>query len=131
MELAGYLMGGLVRNKEEDKKVASTNDQRRTGGSTRFKGKGGCLAFMSYVTEEVKPKEIKDVPIVSDFADVFPDELPGIPTDRDVEFMIDLIPGTAPIAKALYRLAPTELKELKKQLDELRKKGFIRPSLSP
>ncbi|XP_076931759.1 uncharacterized protein LOC143597019 [Bidens hawaiensis] len=67
----------------------------------------GCLAFMAYVTEESKPKEIKDVPIVSEFSDVFPDELPGIPPNREVEFRIDLMPGTAPIAKSPYRLALT------------------------
>ncbi|XP_076958127.1 uncharacterized protein LOC143633766 [Bidens hawaiensis] len=90
-----------------------------------------CLAFMAYVTEESKPKEIKDVAIVSEFSNVFSNELPGIPPNREVEFRIDLMPGTAPIAKSPYRLAPTEIKELKKQLDELLEKGFIRPSSSP
>ncbi|XP_076909031.1 uncharacterized protein LOC143566144 [Bidens hawaiensis] len=89
----------------------------------------GCLAFMAYVTKEPEPKKIEEVPIVSEFKDVFPDELPGIPTDREVEFRIDLVPGTTPIAKSPYRLAPTEIKELKKQLDELLKKGFIRPNV--
>ncbi|XP_076951065.1 uncharacterized protein LOC143624232 [Bidens hawaiensis] len=84
----------------------------------------GCLAFMAYVTEESKPKEIKSVPVDSDFSNVFLDELPGIPPDREVEFRIDLILGTAPIAKAPYLLAPTEMKELKKQLDELLEKRF-------
>ncbi|XP_074267457.1 uncharacterized protein LOC141590795 [Silene latifolia] len=65
------------------------------------------------------------------YADVFPDELPGIPPERDVEFAIDLVPGTGPIAKAPYRMAPIELQELKKQLDEMIEKGFIRPSASP
>ncbi|XP_076956140.1 uncharacterized protein LOC143631186 [Bidens hawaiensis] len=82
----------------------------------------GCLAFIAYVTEESKPKEIKDVPIVSEFPDVFPDELSRIPPNREVEFIMDLMPGTAPIAKSPYRLAPTEMKELKKQLDGLLKK---------
>ena len=91
----------------------------------------GCLAFMAYVTKETEPKDLKDVPIVAEFPDVFPDELPGIPPNREVEFRIDLMPNTSPISKSPYRLAPTEMKELKKQLEELLEKGFIRPSSSP
>jgi hypothetical protein len=71
------------------------------------------------------------VSIVRDFPDVFPDDLPGIPPTRKVEFQIDLIPGAAPVARAPYRLAPTELEELSKQLAELAEKGFIPPSSSP
>ncbi|XP_076938849.1 uncharacterized protein LOC143607199 [Bidens hawaiensis] len=78
-----------------------------------------CLAFMAFVTKEPEPKKIEEVPVVSEFKDVFPDELLGIPPDREVEFKIDLVQGTSPIAKSPYRLAPTEMKELKKQLDEL------------
>ncbi|XP_076921005.1 uncharacterized protein LOC143582284 [Bidens hawaiensis] len=74
----------------------------------------GCLAFMAYVTKEPESKKIEEVPIVLEFKDVFPDELPGIPPDLEVEFKIDLVPGTAPIAKSPYILAPTEMKELKK-----------------
>ncbi|GJR97309.1 putative reverse transcriptase domain-containing protein [Tanacetum coccineum] len=70
-------------------------------------------------------------PIVSEFQDVFPEELPGIPPIRDVEFNIELIPGAEPILKAPYRMAPIELKELKDQLQELLERGFIRPSVSP
>ncbi|XP_021980333.1 uncharacterized protein LOC110876469 [Helianthus annuus] len=68
---------------------------------------------------------------VCDFPDVFPKELPGLPPDREVEFTIDLIPGAELISKALYRMAPLELKELKEQLQELLELGFIRPSISP
>ncbi|WVZ79505.1 hypothetical protein U9M48_027077 [Paspalum notatum var. saurae] len=75
--------------------------------------------------------EIKEIPVVCDFPDVFPEELPGLPPDRDVEFRIDLIPGTAPVSKRPYRMAPDELKELKIQLQEQLDKGFIRPSSSP
>ncbi|GKA12446.1 putative reverse transcriptase domain-containing protein [Tanacetum coccineum] len=74
---------------------------------------------------------IHDQPIVSEFQDVFPEELPGIPPIRDVEFNIELIPGAEPISKAPYRMAPIELKELKDQLQELLERGFIRPSVSP
>ncbi|XP_071680185.1 uncharacterized protein [Lolium perenne] len=68
---------------------------------------------------------IEDVPVVCDFPDVFPNELPGMPPDRAVEFVIELEPGTAPISKRPYKMGPNELAELKKQLDELEKLGFI------
>nr|GEZ57744.1 hypothetical protein [Tanacetum cinerariifolium] len=76
-------------------------------------------------------KQVKDVPIVQDFTEVFPENLPGLPLDRPVECQIDLIPGAAPVARAPYRLAPSEMKELSEQLHELSDKGFIRPSSSP
>ena len=71
------------------------------------------------------------MPVVRDYPDVFPKELPGMPPDRDVEFIIDLLSGTGPIAKRPYRMSVDELAELKKQLDELISKGYIRPSASP
>jgi hypothetical protein len=74
---------------------------------------------------------VKKIPVVCEYADVFPDELPGIPPDRDIEFAIELQPGMAPISKRPYRMPPAELVELKKQLQELLDKGFIRPSTSP
>ncbi|WVZ89468.1 LOW QUALITY PROTEIN: hypothetical protein U9M48_035871 [Paspalum notatum var. saurae] len=74
---------------------------------------------------------IEKIPVVSDFPDVFPEELPGLPPDRDVEFAIELVPGTAPISRRPYRMASDELKELKVQLQEQLDKGFIRPSSSP
>jgi hypothetical protein len=74
---------------------------------------------------------LKKIPVVCDYADVFPDELPGMPPDRDVEFAIELQPRTTPISKRPYRIPPAELAELKKQLQELLDKGFIRPSTSP
>jgi hypothetical protein len=78
-----------------------------------------------------KAKEIIEVPVVCEFPDVFPDELLGLPPDRDVEFKIELIPGTAPISKRPYRMLPNELAELKTQLSELLQKGLIRHSSSP
>ncbi|GKD05334.1 putative reverse transcriptase domain-containing protein, partial [Tanacetum coccineum] len=66
-----------------------------------------------------------------DFPEVFPEDLPGLPPTRQVEFQIDLVPGAAPVARAPYRLAPSEMKELADQLQELSDKGFIRPSSSP
>ncbi|GJX38607.1 reverse transcriptase domain-containing protein [Tanacetum coccineum] len=74
---------------------------------------------------------LSDIPIVCDFEDVFPDDLSGLPPQRQVEFRIDLIPGATPVAKSPYRLAPSEMQELSEQLQELQDKGFIRPSHSP
>jgi hypothetical protein len=76
-------------------------------------------------------QEICDIPIVCEFPDVFLDDLPGLPLDRDVEFVIELKLGTAPISQRAYRMPPNELAELKDQLQELRDKGFIRPGSSP
>ncbi|KAL9992436.1 putative nucleotidyltransferase, Ribonuclease H [Helianthus debilis subsp. tardiflorus] len=91
----------------------------------------GSIVYLISIITNTKGKELKDIPVVSQFSDVFPEELPGLPPDREVEFRIHLLPGTAPIAKAPYRLAPAEMQELKKQLDELLEKGFIQPSSSP
>lgn len=74
---------------------------------------------------------IDSVPVVRDFSDVFPANLSGMPSDRDVDFDIDLVPGTQPISIPPYRMAPAELKELKEQLQELLYRGFIRPSVLP
>ena len=70
---------------------------------------------------------IEDVPVVCDFPDIFPEELPGMPPDRAVEFVIELEPGTAPISKCPYKIAPPELKLLKEQIDMCMEKGFIQP----
>ncbi|GKF91869.1 hypothetical protein Tco_0275570, partial [Tanacetum coccineum] len=81
--------------------------------------------------DKSKEKRLEDVPIVRDFPEVFPEDLSGLPPTRQVEFKIDLMPGVAPVARAPYRLAPSEMKELSEQLQELSDKGFIRPSSSP
>ncbi|GJZ99566.1 putative reverse transcriptase domain-containing protein [Tanacetum coccineum] len=96
----------------------------------------GCQVFLAQISAKKKEdkserKQIEDVPIVRDFPEVFPEDLPGLPPTRPVEFQIDLIPGAAPVARAPYRLAPSEMKELSEQLQELSDKGFIRPSSSP
>ncbi|CAA0814809.1 Uncharacterized mitochondrial protein AtMg00860, partial [Striga hermonthica] len=78
-----------------------------------------------------KARSPHDVPVVREFVDVFPDELPGGPPNRQVEFSIDLIPGASPVSKAPYRMAPKELQELKAQIQELLRLSFIRPSVSP
>ncbi|KAI3819628.1 hypothetical protein L1987_13469 [Smallanthus sonchifolius] len=93
--------------------------------------KGYCV-FLAHVVEK-KPKErrLEYIPIVREYPEVFPEDLPGLPPPRQVEFRIDLVPGSAPIARSPYRLAPSEMQELSNQLQELLDKGFIRPSFSP
>ena len=76
-------------------------------------------------------EEIQFPIVVCEFPDVFPDELPGVPPVRDVEFYINLIPGAEPVAQRIYRMAPAELEILYQMIEELRAKGFIRPSASP
>ncbi|GKD44696.1 putative reverse transcriptase domain-containing protein, partial [Tanacetum coccineum] len=76
-------------------------------------------------------KRLEDIPVVKEFPENFPEDLPGLPPVRQVEFQIDLIPGTTPVARAPYRLAPFEMQELSNQLQELLDRGFIRPSTSP
>ena len=80
---------------------------------------------------KVDVSELNKVPVVCEFPDVFPEELPGMPPDREIEFRIELAPGTTPIYKKPYRMAPSELIELKKQIKELLEKGYIRASSSP
>jgi hypothetical protein len=75
--------------------------------------------------------KLEDIHVVQEFPDVFPDDLPGMPPENMIEFKIELQPGTAPIAKALYKMSPVELKELKIQLQGLLDKGYIQPSISP
>ncbi|GKC17031.1 putative reverse transcriptase domain-containing protein, partial [Tanacetum coccineum] len=96
----------------------------------------GCQVFLAHVTmkeaeDKSEEKRLEDVPIVQDFSKVFPKDLSDLPPTRQVEFRIDLVPCTAPVARAPYRLAPFEMKELSEQLQELSDKGFIRPSSSP
>nr|GEV87440.1 putative reverse transcriptase domain-containing protein [Tanacetum cinerariifolium] len=96
----------------------------------------GCDAFLAHIytkeaNDKSEGKRLEGVSIVIYFPEVFPEDLPGIPPSRQVEFQIDLVPGAAPVARAPYRLAPSKMKELAKQLQELSDKGFIRPSSSP
>nr|GEX92203.1 putative reverse transcriptase domain-containing protein [Tanacetum cinerariifolium] len=96
----------------------------------------GCLIFLAQVTKKEtvnksKEKRLEDVPTVRDILEVFPKDFPGLPPTRQIEFQIDLVPDDTPVARALYRLTPSELQELSTQLQELSDKGFIRPSSSP
>ncbi|KAA0025985.1 reverse transcriptase [Cucumis melo var. makuwa] len=91
----------------------------------------GCTAFLAHVVE-VQEEKLKpeDVLVVNEYLDVFPADLSGLPPDREVEFTIEVLPGTTPISQAPYRMASSELKELKVQLQELVDEGYIRPSLN-
>ena len=85
-----------------------------------------CTRFLDYVVDvSGEEKDGCDIPVVKEFLDVFPDELPGVVLDREVEFTIELVPGTNPISIAPYRMAPAELFELKMQLKELIDKGLF------
>ena len=92
----------------------------------------GCTAYLAHVIDSSQSvRELNDLSAVSEFPDVFSEELPGLPPDREIEFTIDVAPGVAPISIPPYLMAPLELQELKKQLQELLDKGLIRPSVSP
>ncbi|GJY30857.1 hypothetical protein Tco_0414352 [Tanacetum coccineum] len=90
------------------------------------KHNGDCWKCRAMDAQQDPKVVTEDVPVIRDFPEVFPDELPRLPPPRQVEFRIDLIPGAAPVARAPYCLAPSEMKELSKQLQELLEKGFIR-----
>ena len=85
---------------------------------------------LAHTVNQVEGKNLADIPVLCEYPDVFPEDLPGMPPDRNVEFAIELQPGTAPISRRPYRMPPNELAELEKQLQELLDKGYIRPSTS-
>ena len=94
--------------------------------------KSGCKAYLAHVIDtRITNNTIENILVLNEFLDVFSDDLPGSSPDREVEFIIELVPGVAPIFISLYRMTPIELKELKTQLQELLDKKFIRPSVSP
>nr|GFB23897.1 putative reverse transcriptase domain-containing protein [Tanacetum cinerariifolium] len=138
--------GKIVRIPWGDETLIIHGDGSNRGNATRLSiiscsktekyVKKGIPIFLAHITtKEVEDKSekerLEDVPIVRDFLEVFPEDLPGLPPIRPVEFQIDLVPDAAPVARAPYRLAPSEMKELMEQLKELSDKGFIRPSSSP
>ena len=95
----------------------------------RFMRKG-CETFLAMILDSKRGQvDVEKIPV--EFPDVFPEELPGIPLEREVDLAIEIVPRTDPMSRTPYRMAPTELKELKSQLQELLDKGFIRPSVSP
>ncbi len=92
----------------------------------------GYEAYLAHVIDtQLASPDFKDIPTVWDFSDIFPEELLGLPSEREVQFEIETMPGVEPISIIPYRMAPAELKELKVQLQELLDKGFICPSVSP
>src|SRR6185503_2997178 len=98
------------------------------GATTLYLPFQECINSCAFAMSESK---LEEIPVVCEYADVFPDDSPGMPPDREIEFVIELQPGTASISKRPYRMPPKELAELKIQLQELLDKGFIRPSASP
>jgi hypothetical protein len=90
--------------------------------------KGSCHQM---AIDSKEPNSVEIIKVVSEFPDVFLEDLPGMPPERKVEFAIELLPGTAPISKRAYKVSGPELVELKKQIDELSEKGYIRPSTLP
>nr|GEW29336.1 putative reverse transcriptase domain-containing protein [Tanacetum cinerariifolium] len=125
----------IVQREECDKGKKSTLSIISCVKAQKYMEKGWQL-FLAQVTVKEnkgksKEKRLEDLPIVWNFPEVFPEDLPGLPPMRQVEFQIDLVPGAAPVVRALYRLAPLEMQELSTQLQELSDKGFIRPSSSP
>ncbi|XP_071694389.1 uncharacterized protein [Rutidosis leptorrhynchoides] len=92
----------------------------------------GYDSFLAYVIDVKKEKKVvSDIPVVSEYPEVFPDEFPGLPPIREVEYKIELVPGATPVTKAPYRLAPSEIREMMSQIQKLLDRGFIRPSSSP
>ena len=92
----------------------------------------GCEAFLALVLNSKRGQvDVEKIPVVKEFPNVFPEELPRIPPEREVDLSIEVVHGTTPISRPPYRMAPTELKDLKTQLHELLDKDFIRPSVSP
>ena len=92
----------------------------------------GCKGYLAVVRDmKVETGVVNNMPMVCEFSDVFLEKLPGLLPEREIEFCIDVVPGTDPISMPPYRMAPAELKELNEQLKELLDKGFIRPSTSP
>ena len=92
----------------------------------------GCETYLAHVVDtKVVSLNISRIPVVRRYPEVFPKELPELPLEREIDFTIELIPGTGPISQPPYRMAPVELKELQVQLQDLVDKGFIRPSISP
>ncbi|XP_074374232.1 uncharacterized protein LOC141714623 [Apium graveolens] len=111
------------QGQEQDKKFLSVLQEKKLL-------RQGCEAYLAHAVDTKKDTlTLDEIPIVREYPDVFPKEFPGLPPDREKEFSIDLIPGAKLVSKAPYRMAPVEMKELAKQLQELLDKGVIRPSV--
>jgi hypothetical protein len=98
---------------------------------TTVKFVAAMQADQASMLSQMKVTALEEILVVQEYPDVFSEELSGMPPDRDIKFLIELLPGTPPISKRPYRIPVNELLELKKQLAELQAKGFIHPSSSP
>ncbi|KAA3487660.1 DNA/RNA polymerases superfamily protein [Gossypium australe] len=126
----------MVLKTPEDKEVIMIGERRNylsnvvSGLKAERLVRKGCEAILAFISAlAAKGLSVENVRIVKEFTDVFPEELPGLPPDREVEFGIELLPGAAPVSIAPYRMAPKELVELKAQIQKLLGRGFIRPSV--
>ena len=90
--------------------------------------RNGCESYLAFIMEDKWSQGVEEIPIVDEFLDVFLEEIPRLPHVREIDFTIELLPGTVPISIAPYRMTPTEFGELKTQLQELLDKGFVRPA---
>ena len=93
--------------------------------------KSGCEGYLAFITMDKQSKVVEGIPVVYEFPYVFSDEISSLPLVREIDFSIELVPGTAPISKAPYRMTPVELRVLKTQLEDLLDKMLVRPSVSP
>ncbi|GJS95587.1 hypothetical protein Tco_0802555 [Tanacetum coccineum] len=120
----------IVQGDKSDKEKKSTLSIISCEKAQKYMEKG-CQLFLAQVTvkenkDKSKEKRLEDVPTVRDFPEVFPEDLPGLPPIRQVEFQIDLVPGAAPVARAPYRLAPSEMEELSTQYSYSQNHRLIR-----
>ena len=109
--------GGIIDCVSKSIYLTTPEGKRIKYVSRHVPRRGQVNALMGVVQEEM--------PIMKDYPDVFPEELPGMPPNRDIEFLIDLLPGTGPISKRPYRMPANDLEEIKKQIKELLEKGYI------
>ena len=115
---------GVINCPKKSIEMTTSDGEKVAYTATKPSSKVHCHASIANPT-------LEEVPVICEYPDVFPEELPGMPPDRDIEFIIELVPGTGPIAQKPYQMNPKELDELKKQLDDMLRKGLIRPSASP
>nr|GEZ70034.1 reverse transcriptase domain-containing protein [Tanacetum cinerariifolium] len=126
-------MKAIAQREADNKKRKWENFQggNSSGGGNNNSNRNNNNYNSNLVEKEPADRRLEDVPVICKFPDVFPEDFPGLPPPREVEFKIELVPGAAPVACVPYRLTPSKMKELAKQLQELLDKGFIRPSSSP
>jgi hypothetical protein len=128
----GVNINCLIKSVTFSKPVAEMGEKFLTAEQVKKSLDGEASVFMMFASlKESSEKGVGDLPVVQEFPKVFPDDITELPPERKVEFAIDLVPGMSPISIAPYWMSASELDELKKQLEELLEKQFIRPSVSP